>query len=114
MPLLTIPAAASSLGVSRRTLDREIAAGMLQVIRIRGARRVAEDDLQQYIADRRGVVRWLSTSAESAGITVSKSPGGSIRDRLDEALRNLRQSESRRSDAPKSRQRLRSQSPSGR
>lgn len=52
MTLLTIPAAASSLGVSRRTLDREIAAGMLPVVRIRGARRVAEDDLQQYIADR--------------------------------------------------------------
>ncbi len=47
MPLMTIPAAASSLNVSRRTLDREIAAGMLPVIRIRGALRVAEDDLRQ-------------------------------------------------------------------
>lgn len=48
--LLTLPQAAERLGVSRRTVEREIAAGNIPSIRIRGARKIASRDLEDYIA----------------------------------------------------------------
>lgn len=49
-PLLTIPAAAARLAVSRRTVERLIRAGQLQRIRIGGAVRIDPADLTDYIA----------------------------------------------------------------
>lgn len=47
--VLTIGEAAQRLGVSTRTVRREIAAGRLVVIKIRGCVRIASEDLDQYI-----------------------------------------------------------------
>jgi len=53
MPLLTIADAATQLATSRRTVEREIADGKLAVILVRGSRRVAQSDLDDYIAHQR-------------------------------------------------------------
>jgi excisionase family DNA binding protein len=63
--LLTLPAAAAQLGVSPRTLEREIAAGRLAVVRIRRARRVEQAEIERYIAAGRQACR--SGSAETVG-----------------------------------------------
>lgn len=49
MMLLTIPEAAERLSVSRNTVDREISAGRIPIIKIRGACRIDADDLTTYI-----------------------------------------------------------------
>ena len=51
--LLSLPTAAKELGISRRTLEREIADGRLAVVEIRGAVRIDESDLQAYIRQSR-------------------------------------------------------------
>lgn len=51
--LLTLPAAAERLSLSRRTIEREIAAGRLAVVQIRGAVRIDEADLEAYIQQSR-------------------------------------------------------------
>ena len=48
--LLTIAEAAEHLGVSRRTLERRIAAGALAVFRDGGIVRVSAIELRQYVA----------------------------------------------------------------
>jgi predicted site-specific integrase-resolvase len=54
--LYSLPQARAQLaGISRATLDREIAAGKLAVVRIRSRRYVAAEDLERYIAARREV-----------------------------------------------------------
>lgn len=67
MHLLTITAAAAYLGVSPRTVAREVAIGALATIRIRGAVRIAESDLEAYIARSRRIEQWPSTSVGNAG-----------------------------------------------
>ena len=49
MNLLTLAQAAQSLRISLRTLQREIAAGRIAVVEIRGAVRLAESDLAEYV-----------------------------------------------------------------
>lgn len=48
--LLSVVGAAARLGVSRRTIEREIADGFLPVVRIRGTVRIALADIDHYIA----------------------------------------------------------------
>jgi len=47
---LTIPQAAKVANVSSRTLEREVAAGTLPVIRIRGCVRVMDETLFAFMA----------------------------------------------------------------
>jgi excisionase family DNA binding protein len=97
MPLLTITAAATQLATSRRTIEREIADGKLAVIRVRGSRRVAQADLDSYIARQRRGEQWQSTSAATGGTTGSKSAADRSRAALEQALHELRLSSSKRS-----------------
>ena len=50
--LLTLDAAAAQLAISRRTLEREIAGGRIATVRVRGAVRVAQSDVDLYITNR--------------------------------------------------------------
>ena len=102
MPLLTIADAATQLATSRRTVEREIADGKLAVILVRGSRRVAQSDLDDYIAHQRRGEQWQSTSAGTAGTTVSKSAASRSRAALEQALHDLRLSSSRHSADRKS------------
>jgi excisionase family DNA binding protein len=90
--LLTVSAVAERLSVSARTVAREVAAGTLATIRIRGAVRIAEPDLEAYIARLRRIEQWPSTSEGTAGTTASSSAADNIRDRLERALEKLRRS----------------------
>lgn len=65
--LLTLPAAAARLSLSRRTLEREIAAGRLAVVQLRGAVRIDENDLSAYI-DRSKHTRRPPCPSENAAI----------------------------------------------
>lgn len=49
--LLDIPAAAATLDVSERTIRREIAAGRLAVVKIRGRIKLHPAELSRYITD---------------------------------------------------------------
>lgn len=55
LQLLTIPAAADRLAVSRSKLYELIADGQLPTVRIGRARRVAVRDLVVFVAERRGL-----------------------------------------------------------
>ena len=55
LPMLGIDAVAELLGVSTKTIRRQIKAGKLPVIRIGTAVRITADDLQRFIADARHV-----------------------------------------------------------
>lgn len=100
--LLTLDRAAEILGVDRRTLQREIAAGKLPVIEIRGGTRIAPADLEAYIASRR---RYRTVEpCQSANVVAF--PGRSGSSTADDALRKLlgargrtRRSSARRSAA---------------
>jgi excisionase family DNA binding protein len=50
--LLTIAQAAQALNVSARTVQREIAARRLKVVKVRGATRLAVDELARYAKER--------------------------------------------------------------
>ena len=52
-PLLTIPAAAWWLGVSRRTVYRMIDDGSLERVKIRGAARIPRESLTLYLKSTR-------------------------------------------------------------
>jgi excisionase family DNA binding protein len=52
---LTLPEVAEHLSCSVRTVEREIAAGRLPVLRVRGLRRVDPGDLAAYLAQSRRV-----------------------------------------------------------
>ncbi len=87
--LLTIPAAADRASVSRRTIEREIAAGRLPVIPIRGAVRIDERDLEAYIQQSR-TTRTPSCPSESAvidGMSAFRSAAKESREVLDRLLR---------------------------
>ena len=49
--LLTIHEAAERLRVSPRTVDREILAGKLAVVRVRSRVRIREEELQRYVRE---------------------------------------------------------------
>jgi len=104
MQLLTISLAATQLSTSRRTVEREIADGKLAVIRIRGIRRVAQSDLDDYIARQRRGEQCQSTSAATGGTTVSRSAADRSRAALEQALHELRLSSLKRSAERKSQQ----------
>ncbi len=112
MPLLTITAAATQLATSRRTVEREIADGKLSVILVRGSRRVAQEDLDSYIARSRRGEQWQSTSAATAGTTGFRSAANRSREALEQALHDLRLSSSKRSAERKS-QRTAARRPAG-
>ena len=88
--LLTLPAAAEVLALSRRTLEREIAAGRLAVVRIRGAVRVAQSDLDGYIVRLRRYQEQpdpcQSANVATFGTSASRSRGSALSAALDEAL----------------------------
>ena len=71
--LLTYDEAATELGgVSTRTVEREVAAGKLPVVTIRGAKRIARADLEAYILrNRRFTTSPSSPSANVATLTTS-------------------------------------------
>jgi excisionase family DNA binding protein len=73
--LLTLPAVALQLGISRRTLEREIADGRVPVVMIRGAVRIDEIDLQAYIQQSRikKTRPCPSENAATAGMSAFKS-----------------------------------------
>jgi len=102
--LLSIQSAAEHLAISRRTLEREIADGKIAVIQIRGSRRVAQSDVDAYIARSRRVERWQSTSVATGGTTVSRSTADRSRAALEQALHELLLSSSKRSAERKSQQ----------
>ena len=88
--LLTIDQAAASLAISRRTLLREIAAGRLAVVEIRGATRIAESDLAAYIHQSR-TVRAAScpssaTQKQAIGMSAYKSAANESSALLDQLL----------------------------
>jgi excisionase family DNA binding protein len=78
--LLTTPEAAAQLGVSRRTIEREIEAGVLAYVNVRGAKRITPDDLAEYIARNR---RYTPAPCQSAnvvtfGTRASRSAGDAL------------------------------------
>lgn len=88
-PLLTLPAAAAQLGISRRTLEREIAAGKLAVVCIRGAVRVAQSDLDGYIVRLRRYHQPAACPSENVvtfGTSASRSRASELSELLDEVL----------------------------
>jgi excisionase family DNA binding protein len=52
-PLLTKKQAAAVLNISEKSLDRRIVAGKITIIKDGGVIRIAPEDLEKYIADRR-------------------------------------------------------------
>lgn len=52
-PLLTVPQAASKLGVKRRTMEEMIRQGEIGSLLVRGARRVEQEEIERYVAARR-------------------------------------------------------------
>lgn len=55
-PMLTVKAVAMYLAVSPRTVETMISSGLLRSYKVGGSRRIAEDDLDAYLADARGGV----------------------------------------------------------
>lgn len=64
--ILTIDQAAESIGVSSKTLRREIAAGRLPVVKIRKCLRIAPADLKDYIDQCRSDPRAQATKSVSS------------------------------------------------
>lgn len=67
--MLTVAQAADQVGVSEKTLRREIADGRLATTRIRGCIRIAEHDLGEYLKQCR------SESTATAGRSEYSMPG---------------------------------------
>ncbi|MBI4997818.1 MAG: helix-turn-helix domain-containing protein [Rhodocyclales bacterium] len=86
--LLTIPATAARMGVSRRTVEREIADGRLPVVGVRGARRVDEADLEAYIARSRitNTRPCPSENEEIGGMSAFRSAASASSAALDRLL----------------------------
>ena len=85
--LLTYDEAALELGgVSTRTVEREVAAGKLPVVTVRGAKRIARVDLEAYILRNRRYTT-ASTTCPSANVaTLTTSARVSADDELSELL----------------------------
>jgi excisionase family DNA binding protein len=101
--LLTLPAAALRLAISRRTLEREIATGRLAVVRIRGAVRVAESDLEAYIVRLRKYQEPEApcppANVVTFGTSASRSRGSALSAVLDEVLPGRMRSRSKHRSA---------------
>lgn len=99
--LLTLPAAADALGLSRRTLEREIAAGRLAVVQIRRAVRVAQSDIDGYIqrSRRYRMPACPSENVVTFGTSVSRSPASALSAALDAALPGRTRSRSKHRSA---------------
>ena len=84
-PLLTIDQLAATLGVSPRTVSREISDGALTAVRVRGAVRIDPADAQAYISRQktRRERSWPSTNAGPASITDFRSAGKKSRELLE-------------------------------
>ena len=84
MILLTTAEAAERLGMSPRSLRREIADGKLAVVRIRRMVRVCESDIESYILAyrRKEPSSCPPSNVVAFGIPASKSGAGSLRSRL--------------------------------
>lgn len=80
--LLTLPDAAAQLAISRRTLEREIASGRIATVRVRGAVRVAQSDIDAYIVRLRRYQEQpdpcQSANVATFGTSVSRSRGQRI------------------------------------
>jgi excisionase family DNA binding protein len=87
--LLTMPAAADRLGISRRTLEREIADGRISVVEIRGSVRIDEADLSAYIVQQRKTKArpCPSENVETDGMSAFKSAASASKEALDRLLR---------------------------
>jgi excisionase family DNA binding protein len=81
--LLTLSDAATRLGVSRKTVEREIADGRLAIVRVRRARKIAPAELDRYIAaqtchsastaiDGRCASAWAAADALSAAFRLAQ------------------------------------------
>jgi len=100
--LLTLTAAAERLALSRRTLEREIAAGRLAVVRIRGAVRVAQSDIEAYIIRSRRYRQPSECQSENVvtfGTSASRSTAGALSALLDEVLPGRTRSRSKHRSA---------------
>ncbi len=101
LTLLTYPEAADALKVHVRTLQREIDAGALPFVEVRGAKRIAQADLDAYIARNRRYSAQPCPSASTARITTfaSKSADDALSALLAPAGRT--QSRSKTASAPR-------------
>lgn len=52
-PLLTIPQAASKLGVKVRTVEQMVRSGELASVKVRGARRIEQAEVDRFVAEQR-------------------------------------------------------------
>jgi len=82
MNVLTIAEVAAHLRVSDRTVKREIAAGELKAIRIRGCIRIAPSDLDTYLHKRRITPSCPSDVTAKAGRRVSGTLGVRLKELL--------------------------------
>ena len=79
-PLLTIPETAAQLGVSRRTVEREIESGVLAYVEVRGAKRITPADLAEYINRNRRytLAPCQSENVVTLGTRASRSAGDAL------------------------------------
>lgn len=101
MTLLTITAAAERLGVSRRTVEREIADGALAVIEIRGLRRIDANDIDSYLSARKitRVKPCPSENVETLGMSAFRSAAKESSALLDRLLQKRTRSTTKRNSA---------------
>lgn len=94
MTLLTVTQVAIELGVSTKTVDREIAAGLLAVTTVRGQRRIEPADLDAYKAAGRGYTPQpcLPANVVNIGTLVSRSTASGLNDALARAKLTLQRS----------------------
>ncbi len=101
--LLTLDAAAIQLAISRRTLEREIASGRIATVRVRGAVRVAQSDVEGYIVRLRKYQEQpspcQSANVATFGTSASRSRGSALSALLDEALPGRTRSRSKHRSA---------------
>jgi len=86
--LLSLKIAADRLGLSRRTLEREIAAGNIPVVEIRRAKRIDEADLPTYIENHKSTkeIPCPSDLGKVSGMCVFSSAAKKSSDLLDRLL----------------------------
>lgn len=100
--LLTIDQAAAALAISRRTLMREIAAGRLAVVEIRGATRVAQSDLHAYIEQSRTTRATACPSSATLKPAIGAAACRSAANESSDLLDLLLQKPTRRRSKPRS------------
>lgn len=94
--LITIAEAAELLAVSKRTIDREIKAGELPYVRVRGSVRLDRSDIDDYISRKKVRREQLDHGARLGSIASGyhfahkSAPKGDAREALALALERLR------------------------